>query len=88
MTDNLLAYKEKQLDELEGDFLKKLEQFAKAAKTTLRTAPRDVANECFNLAIDFLSQALPNISGLETSATFERNKEKMSKLLEDNFEKL
>ncbi|GFR64692.1 hypothetical protein ElyMa_001929600 [Elysia marginata] len=85
---NSRAYKEKQLDELEGDFHKKLEQFAKAVKTTLRTAPRDVANECFDLAIDFLSQALPNVTGLETSATFERNEEKTSKLLEDNFEKL
>ncbi|GFR70915.1 hypothetical protein ElyMa_003799000 [Elysia marginata] len=48
-TDSLLSYKEKQLDELEQNFHRKLEQFGKQVKTKLTTASRDVAMECFEL---------------------------------------
>ncbi|GFR65010.1 hypothetical protein ElyMa_003645700 [Elysia marginata] len=53
-------------------------------KTTLRTAPRDVAIECFEVALLFLTQAFPNVSVTETSSSFEKHEDKMFK---ENFKR-
>ncbi|KAK3785745.1 hypothetical protein RRG08_006015 [Elysia crispata] len=68
MTPSVLAAKEKVIDHIEDMFHEKLKSFTTDVKTKMRSVSREAAIQVFELALLFLTQAVPDLGGFESAS--------------------
>ncbi|KAK3738662.1 hypothetical protein RRG08_047311 [Elysia crispata] len=74
MNPGVYDVKEKVMDDLENQFHKKLNNFTADAKTKMRSFSREAAIQVFELTLVFLTQAFPDLSRVEETASYFQKK--------------
>ncbi|KAK3725300.1 hypothetical protein RRG08_036694, partial [Elysia crispata] len=68
MTEAVLSAKDKFIEELEDQFHDKLRSFTSDVKMKMRSVSKEAANQVFEFALLFLTQAFPDLGGFESAS--------------------